>query len=369
MADVAALLLRSDCKIERFLLTEGDLALPQQRLDCDAIVAIDTTVDPSISPTVQFALAQLPERAVVAVASGKAIDAVVSKAVAAGVHECVAFDGLTNQTLVRAIRLALTRVDALQVLYRSASDLLSANRELSDFAHVLAHDLRSPVRKSQLLTDRLVVEIGRSGIGGAGPVSKLLTLLDDEMGQLERIMVSLLEYVSLREALPPPEIFDLRPVIAQAIAAARERHHLGPTTIEVSAPAQQLEVVASEHFVGRVLAELLDNAVVHHPLQEQLRIQVVAKLAGGRANLTISDNGRGVPGDRREHVFRPLERLARSGNGSGLGLAISRRIVDAYGGTIRIMPGTGEGTAVVIELPMQVRTLSTYRFDAEFAVA
>jgi two-component system OmpR family sensor kinase len=66
----------------------------------------------------------------------------------------------------------------------------------------------------------------------------------------------------------------------------------------------------------------------------------------------VRDHGCGVPEDARERVFEPFWRSGDTGPGTGLGLAIVREIVVAHGGTVQMMPRTGEaGTIFRIELP------------------
>jgi two-component system sensor histidine kinase KdpD len=83
-------------------------------------------------------------------------------------------------------------------------------------------------------------------------------------------------------------------------------------------------------------------------------IRIAANAWAGQVEVRVSDQGPGVPADRRERVFEPFYKhdagLGRGG--TGLGLAIARAIVQAHGGRIRIEGTPTGGTAVVFDLPV-----------------
>ena len=68
--------------------------------------------------------------------------------------------------------------------------------------------------------------------------------------------------------------------------------------------------------------------------------------------VSITDNGRGIPPEHRSRVFEPLARADASVAGSGIGLATCRRIVEAHDGTIGLEPVPTGGTRVWFEIPV-----------------
>jgi signal transduction histidine kinase len=325
--------------------------------ECDGsvVVIFDATVDPQHSRSLRTALARFPDRAIVAVTDDAEIDQVAAEAVAIGLHDCLARRSLSADRLQRVVRMAAARLDAHQNLHRTAADLLQANRELSDFAHILAHDLRAPVRKSRLATDRLVATLDGGSAEAPTPdaddsVAELGGVLTDELGRLEQILVSLLDYVSLKTELPEAEEFELGPVLERTIDAITAEYDLGPGVIKLLDGDGIPAVVASEVHIERVLRHLLHNAVVHHPSHDELCVEVRVSHTDDRVRLSVTDNGNGVPAHSRERVFQPVERLRADAAGPGFGLPICRRIVTSYGGSIRIAPPGQRGTVVVTEL-------------------
>jgi two-component system, OmpR family, sensor histidine kinase BaeS len=94
------------------------------------------------------------------------------------------------------------------------------------------------------------------------------------------------------------------------------------------------EEAACSPRLGRVLQNLLQNAIRHTPSDGTVRIE--ARRGGGKLELAVEDTGEGIPPESLDRVFEPFWRgdPARVGPGSGLGLALAKRIVEALGGSI-----------------------------------
>jgi signal transduction histidine kinase len=102
--------------------------------------------------------------------------------------------------------------------------------------------------------------------------------------------------------------------------------------------------------LGRVMQNLVQNAVRHTPADGTVRVE--AERRAGALRLTVSDTGEGIPAESLGRVFDPFWRgeASRAGDGSGLGLAISKRIVEALGGEIQVEsePQRGSRFAVLL---------------------
>ena len=124
-----------------------------------------------------------------------------------------------------------------------------------------------------------------------------------------------------------------------------------------------LQVLADPGLLDRVLANLVENALQHTP--DGTRVRLTAKwTAGGngpgRVQVRVIDHGDGVPGDRREGIFQPFQRLGDvpRGAGLGLGLAVARGLTEAMGGTVRAEETPGGGLTVLVDLPAATRNIS-----------
>lgn len=311
-----------------------------------SIVVRQDTADPAKSPQLQRLLALSSDSAVVIVADDAHHHSVAVAATEAGAEDCLSTRELSPDALLRSIELAEARLWGRRRFQKAAAVLADANQELSDFAHIVAHDLREPVRLAQLLADRFIASMPQP----TTQTEQLGSLLTQQLRRSERTLLSLLDYVTLRTELPGPADVELEPILRQASAGFGERHGLPSDVITITVEGET-RVLASGPHMEKVITHLLDNAIAHHPEREHLRIDAILTRVGRRVRLTISDNGVGVPAQARERVFAAMARLRSDSEGVGLGLAICRRILDAYGGAIWIASSNRLGTAVVVELP------------------
>jgi signal transduction histidine kinase len=68
--------------------------------------------------------------------------------------------------------------------------------------------------------------------------------------------------------------------------------------------------------------------------------------------LTVRDDGPGIPAEARGRVFEPFFTTKEPGRGTGLGLAVSARLIEGMGGTIEVLPPEGEGAVLRLLLPV-----------------
>lgn len=113
------------------------------------------------------------------------------------------------------------------------------------------------------------------------------------------------------------------------------------------------------HEIGRVLLNLLNNAfysVSERKKTEgvafQPRVAVDVKKVDSKLEITVTDNGQGIPPELLNKIFQPFFTTKPTGQGTGLGLSLSYDIVTAHSGELRVR-STSEGTTFVIELPFK----------------
>ena len=110
-------------------------------------------------------------------------------------------------------------------------------------------------------------------------------------------------------------------------------------------------VLADGVLLQRVLVNLLGNALRFSPRDRPPVI--AASEFGGTVQLRVIDHGPGIPGERREAVFQPFQRLGDTDNdtGIGLGLALSKGFTEGMGGTLEAEDTPGGGLTMVVSLP------------------
>jgi signal transduction histidine kinase len=119
-------------------------------------------------------------------------------------------------------------------------------------------------------------------------------------------------------------------------------------------------VDADQTFLGQAVINLLDNAVKYSPTGSEVRINLKKVQLNSPdkrlAELTIEDEGAGIPEEFRERVFDRFYRLdearSREAGGAGLGLSIAKWVIAAHEGEIGIKPSPGDGCTFYLRIPL-----------------
>jgi PAS domain S-box-containing protein len=110
---------------------------------------------------------------------------------------------------------------------------------------------------------------------------------------------------------------------------------------------------ASAEWLRRCLDVLIDNAVEATVVIPERKIAVASQQVDGRAEIFVTDNGRGIPEERLAQLFREPIKKSRGAKGMGIGLLFAQTIVQTYGGDIRCESSGPAGATMVISLPLE----------------
>ena len=111
-------------------------------------------------------------------------------------------------------------------------------------------------------------------------------------------------------------------------------------------------LAADGRLLEQALVNLIENALRHGSAESAVEVAVEVDEAPGRARLTVSDRGPGVPEADRARVFETFARGSTPSGGAGLGLAIVRAVAQVHGGEARAEPREGGGARFVLDLPV-----------------
>ncbi len=107
------------------------------------------------------------------------------------------------------------------------------------------------------------------------------------------------------------------------------------TQIEWECKPAELEIIADEKQIAQVLINLVKNADEALKDQENGKISIKAEInKNDRTQISVTDNGQGIPGDLLDKIFVPF--FSTKENGSGIGLSLSRQIMQMHGGTLKV---------------------------------
>ena len=126
--------------------------------------------------------------------------------------------------------------------------------------------------------------------------------------------------------------------------------------VQLETHVDRLVLSLDDRRLGRVLGNLIENAVKYSPDGGLIRVEVGRDDATGQAVIAVHDKGIGIPERDRARIF---DRFERGSNvvgvipGTGIGLASARHIVESHGGTIDVVSEAGQGSSFTIRLPTQ----------------
>ena len=229
---------------------------------------------------------------------------------------------------------------------RAAAALRRRNEELAQFNHIASHDLQEPLR----MVTGYVQLLARRYRGRLDAEAD--TFIGYAVEGAER-MQSLIRDV-LAYSLVDNSGRELRPVDAnRALQAAQDDLESRLALYGGSLAHDPLPTVtADEAQLTQVFAALIDNALKFSGA-EALRITVSASRTGDLWEFVVADNGIGIAPEYHERIFRIFQRLhpRERHPGNGLGLALCKRIVERFGGDIRVTSAPGEGATFRFTVP------------------
>ena len=210
------------------------------------------------------------------------------------------------------------------------------------FFAALSHDLRTPLNSIQGFVEMLPIVDDERRV-------EFINRVHSNVGRLTVLIDNLLDHARLRAGALPlsPEVLYAPGVVAACV------RDLAPLlgNHEITVGRSDLTVYADQQALGRVLANLLVNAVRYSPAGSPIEIRFEQYADVGR--IIVSDHGRGIAENDLDTIFDEFERgtLAEADGGTGLGLSSVRQLVTLQGGDVWIESELGVGTTVTVELP------------------
>jgi len=212
--------------------------------------------------------------------------------------------------------------------------------ETAEVAYAAQHDLRTPIVAICQLVDSIQEDYAAEL---PEEVTRRLLLIRDRADRLDGLLKRLTRFWRAGDTSEAPQSIHLACLVGE-VARALD----APPASIIAADAASLE--APRRAFRLLLAELVDNSIRHGGRKDiQVRVGATRRQEGWE--ISISDNGVGIPSCYRGRVWRPFATLDARPARAGLGLAIARRIVESHGGRAWIDEAPGGGARVVLLWP------------------
>jgi two-component system NtrC family sensor kinase len=243
----------------------------------------------------------------------------------------------------------LTPARAAQMEIRRQREALLQSEKMAAFGSLLAglaHELNNPL--SIVLGHALMLKDAAEGTAHAERAEKI----EQAAERCARIARSFLAMARREELQLAP--VDLPIVIDDVLGLLGPDLDRAGVALDVEIPTGLPKVEGDADRLHQVLANRVTNArqaLETRPPPRTLSIALAA--ARGALELSIRDNGPGVPDEIRSRLFDPFFTTKAVGAGTGIGLTVSRGIVESHGGSLTLAPGAeGEGACFVLRLPL-----------------
>ncbi len=226
---------------------------------------------------------------------------------------------------------------------------IRTNQRQQNFIDAVTHELHTPLSSLRLYLDTL----GSRALDERRRV-EFIDVMRSDLDRLQRTIEQILAAARTELRTRRRDRVDLRALLGECVADARERHALAQDAVRlaVSPGASVRGDVAQLRVVFR---NLIENAIryTRGPVHVDVRIRPVS---GRRLEVEFSDEGLGIPASALRGIFQRFSRLSndvvRTTRGLGLGLYIVRNVVRAHGGSVRAeSDGEGTGSRFIVRLP------------------
>ena len=229
---------------------------------------------------------------------------------------------------------------------RAHSQQLEQRALLGEFTAIFAHEVRNPINNIstgiQLVTSRMA---------GDDPNLEVISRMENDCQRLNHLMESVLSFSRTIE--PKIELMDVGGLLQRILERWRPRMSRVNVKAFYQCDLPQAMVNGDTRMLEQVFTNLISNAV--DVLATRGEGTIAVKVSQGTAvgnrpqiEVTVSDDGPGIPERVREHIFEPF--VTTKAQGTGLGLAITKRIVTAHRGSITVNTFPG-GTMFFVNLP------------------
>jgi signal transduction histidine kinase len=236
-----------------------------------------------------------------------------------------------------------------QTMAEYARGLEKSNKELDQFAYIVSHDLKAPLRAISNLSQWLMDDLSDSL---SGENLNNLNMLMGRVRRMESLINGILEYSKVWRENAPAEMIDVSKLVEEVVEILSP-----PTHIKVLVNKAMPVLHAPKILMFQIFSNLISNAIKFNNKQEGL-ITIDFTEREDSYEFTVEDNGPGIPEEYYEKIFVIFQTLQARDRfeSTGIGLTIVKRILVEKGGAIRVESKVGEGSKFIFNWPKKDNT-------------
>jgi two-component system, OmpR family, sensor histidine kinase SenX3 len=229
-----------------------------------------------------------------------------------------------------------------------------------DFVANISHELKTPIGAISLLAEAV-----EDAADDPAAVRKFASRMGIESARLTDLVGQIIELSRLQsdDPLADPEIVDVDEVLTDAVERRRMDAERRRITLTV-AGAAGTRVLGNARQLGVAVGNLVENAIVYSDTGARVVVaaHVKARSDDDYVEITVSDNGIGIPAAELDRIFERFYRVdyarSRANGGTGLGLAIVKHIAAIHGGAVSVWSQVGQGSTFTIKIPAHLHQVA-----------
>ncbi|MEZ5186992.1 MAG: ATP-binding protein [Candidatus Nanopelagicales bacterium] len=247
------------------------------------------------------------------------------------------------------LRVAPLGPETVLVLAEDLSEASRVDAVRRDFVANVSHELKTPIGALSLLAEAVL-----SSSDEPEAVRHFAGRMEAEAGRLSDLVGDLIDLSRLQgeNPLKDAEPLDVDTLIAEAVDTTRLLAQNSQIEVVVGG-TQGLSILGVEAQLVTALRNLLTNAINYSP--RGTRVAVATRMSGGVVEISVTDQGMGIPENELNRVFERFYRVdqarSRVTGGTGLGLSIVKHVAQNHGGEVGLWSVLGEGSTFTLRLP------------------
>lgn len=231
-----------------------------------------------------------------------------------------------------------------QELKRHSKNLQKINKELDQFAYVVSHDLKAPLRAINNLSEWIEEDLGEDI---DEDVKNNMSLLRGRVHRMQSLIDGILEYSRIGRMHVQADNVDTDTFVSDLIS-----NYLMTSSFEIIKKTKLPAIRINKIRLEQIFTNLISNAIKYHDKEEGV-VEIDYKPDGKEHQFSVSDDGPGISPEFHEKIFTIFQTLQPrdSVESTGIGLSIVKKIIEEQGGRIWVESELGKGSKFIFTIP------------------
>ncbi len=233
-------------------------------------------------------------------------------------------------------------------LEKMQAELEQKNKELEQFAYVVAHDIKNPISSLLLTTEILkkdyAAKLDENGVKFLGYLTRASSKVND-------LVNGILAYYRSNSHEETADEINLGPMLTSLVEMVNIKE-----AVAIKLPEESIVLRSNKTALEQIFLNLINNAVKHND-KENISIEIGFKQCDNFYRFTVKDNGRGIAAENHEKIFDLFTSLQNKDrynqHSTGIGLATVKKLAEKLGGEIGLTSSPGVGTEFFFTIKKQ----------------